>query len=1035
MSSQQEIRLFGGFHAAADNRHINELTSPRAQTLLAYLILHADTPQSRQHVAYILWSDSTESQARTNLRKVIHQLRSILPAADECLLIQRATIQWRADAPYRVDALELDALLARVDDDPHDMDALERIGDLYAGELLPSCYDDWIAPLRAGYHRRVHAALGALVQQLEERRAYEQSIHYAHRLLELDPLDETTCRRLMRLYTLNADRPAALRAYQEYADVLDRELGVEPSDETRLAYERILANTETGSLPALAHIASRRDSQLVGRTREWRILQTAWQRAQLGHAGLVSISGEAGIGKTRLAEELLDWARQQGYRAARTRSYAAHGELAYAPLAELLRQETLGSHIAGLDAVWLSEIARLLPELLTERADLPAPQPMAESWQRRRFFEAVARAVLADDAPLLLLFDDLQWSDRETLEWLTYLLHFAPQARLLALGTVRADEVDGPHPYTELEMALAHSNQFTAIALSPLDPDETQKLAVQVAGHGLPPERAERLYQDTEGNPLFVVETVRAQNAEEEGQELPAYAVTVPVEGIARLPAKVHGVIRGRLLRLSPRAHELVSLAAVVGRSFGFDVLLLSSEQDEATLADGLEELLRRRIILERGVDAYDFSHDRIRDVAYAEISRVRRRLLHDRVAQVLQQVFDADLDSISGQLAEHFVQAGRKQEAIDYLVRAGDRSADQFANREAVVYYARALSLLPDNAWEQRYALLHRRLLVYERVQDVDRLPREMDEMERVLERLDDGSQQALRRRADLANRRARFVYQAGSPFEAIRIGSQAMKWAEAADDPDTDYLARASVALAHWSVGEMQKVRDLLEEPLVRARKEGRHDIAAQLMSRLAQTGMFSGMPPGDLLNYTQQFLSIYLRTGNVEGQIDGFGKLGYLYTHAVEGDYDQARQYYGRARKTAVKTGNPTHQLLADSNEGYLYVLLGDYATADAYLERALALAESTDYVAREGAALSLILAMRSATAAISRRPWHPSSGRWKLCRRFSSRCGEPGRIANSPWSTERLTSLIWRNNMHARRSKLRADLGIRARKATR
>lgn len=150
MASRPEIRLFGAFRATAGSAPIPDLTAPRTQTLLAFLILHADTPQSRQHLAYVLWPDSTERQARTNLRKVIHQLRNTLPAAGDSLLVTRATIQWNPDAPYCVDVLELDRLLARLDDDPQDTDVLQRVGDLYAEELLPGCYDDWIAPLRAG---------------------------------------------------------------------------------------------------------------------------------------------------------------------------------------------------------------------------------------------------------------------------------------------------------------------------------------------------------------------------------------------------------------------------------------------------------------------------------------------------------------------------------------------------------------------------------------------------------------------------------------------------------------------------------------------------------------------------------------------------------------------------------------------------------------------------------------------------------------------------------------------------------------------
>jgi tetratricopeptide (TPR) repeat protein len=152
---------------------------------------------------------------------------------------------------------------------------------------------------------------------------------------------------------------------------------------------------------------------VIGRRVQWQHLQAAWHKAADGHPHLVLLSGEAGIGKTRLSEELEAWVSRQGMTTASARCYAAEGRLPYAPVTTWLRTEAIHAGLLTLDPVWLTEIARLLPELQAKRPDVPRPPELREGWQRQRFFEALARALLSAHQPLLLLLDDLQWCDHE----------------------------------------------------------------------------------------------------------------------------------------------------------------------------------------------------------------------------------------------------------------------------------------------------------------------------------------------------------------------------------------------------------------------------------------------------------------------------------------------------------------------------------------------------------------------------------------------------------------------------------------------
>ncbi len=674
---------------------VTNVNTARLQSLLAYLVLHRDAPQSRQHLAFLFWPDSTEAQARTNLRNQLYHLRRALPDADRFLHVDVKTLQWRPEAAFTLDVAEFERAVAqanKADLAGHQAAvraALEETVGLYRGDLLPGCYDNWVLLLRERLSQAFVRALERLIELLEAQRDYPTAIRYAQRLLRHDPLHEAAYRQLMRLRALSGDRAGALRAYHTCATVLQRELAVEPSPATREMYERLL-NVEPQAEPRRtppAALAAR--PPLVGRHREWQQLQAAWRGAARGRPHIVLVAGEAGIGKSRLAEDLIEWAGHQGVATARTRSYAAEGALAYAPVAAWLRTDTLRAALPALEDVWLTEVARLLPELLTERTDLSPPGPLTESWQRQRLFDALARAILASSQPLLLVINDLQWCDQETLEWLRYLLRVDPQARLLIVGTFRPEETGPDHPLTSLRLALHRSRQFTEMELSPLDEAETATLAGHVAGRELPPALAARLYQETEGNPLFVVETVRAglPGDSDSDSDPPSLSLSLSPE--------VQAVIHERLAQLSPPARGLASLAATIGREFTFDVLARASDSDEDTLVQELDELWQRRIVREQGADAYDFSHDKIREVAYAELSAARRRLLHRRVALALEAVHANDLDAVSGQVASHYERAGRPAQAIPYYQRAAEVAARVCANNEAADQLTRGLMLL----------------------------------------------------------------------------------------------------------------------------------------------------------------------------------------------------------------------------------------------------------------------------------------------------------------------------------------------------
>ncbi|MDE3228575.1 MAG: AAA family ATPase [Chloroflexota bacterium] len=710
MSEVVHLQLLGDFRLTRDGALVEGVDAPRLQSLVAYLALRRDTPQRRQRLAFLFWPNSSEAQARNNLRQLLHATRHTAPDLCALLAIDGQSIGWRSEVDLRLDVDELsracDAVEERTSASVEHMRVVgRRLLELYQGDLLPACYDEWATPERDRLRERFTQALGWLVAYFEAEGDTELAIRCARQLIRHDPLREEAYRALMRLLALGGDRMGELRAFQACASALRQALGASPGQATVDLHHRLLRLP-----PTLANGSARSPAEgaqaghqplalppsLVGREREWAALHEAWRAADAGGPGFALITGEAGIGKSRLAEEMTRWVSAQGGVTATARSYAAEGQLSFAPVIEWLRTPGLRPHLRRLKPVWLGEIARLLPELLAERPDLPRYEPLTEYGQRQRFFQALALAALAAPQPLLLVMDDLQWCDQETLEWLHFLLRYDPRARVLLLGAARVEESPPEHSLHALLQHARRAVAVTELTLRPLDAAESARLAARMIERELDDLTALRLFGETEGNPLFIIETVRAGL-----DSLPARPTATDLDallqpsGAAALPPGVRAAISSRLARLSPPAREMAGLAAVIGREFSVDILAHVSQASEDHIVNALDELWLRRIVRERGAVNYDFTHDKLREVAYAEISAPQRRLWRRRVAQALEMLRADDLDAISGQIAAHYEQGGAIDRAIPYYHRAALVAQRVFAYDDAVRLLRHGLALL----------------------------------------------------------------------------------------------------------------------------------------------------------------------------------------------------------------------------------------------------------------------------------------------------------------------------------------------------
>jgi AAA ATPase domain len=387
------------------------------------------------------------------------------------------------------------------------------------------------------------------------------------------------------------------------------------------------------------------------------------------------VRGSAGVGKTRLVVEVAAAARQQGALVASTQCFGTPG-LALAPVADWLRTPAIQRAAAGLDPAWQAEVSRLVPGPGGRGASSRA---LVDAWQRHRFFEGLARALLAVRQPLLLVLDNLQWCDTETLEFLSLCLGLAGGSQLLVAATLRDDYPGADPALAEWLLQMRAAGLATELPLGPLEVAGTAAIARALTGRRLTPAQASFLQVATGGFPLYIIEALRS-NA-----DLSADPPDI---------ADVAAVLRKRLDQATPAARDIAGLAAAAGTSFSLDLLTEASDHDADVVVAAVDELWHRRILRELG-DDYDFSHDLLREAAYSGVSPAQRWLLHRRLAQGLELLHAGHADAVAARLAEQYARGGRPGRALEHYRRAADVAAGMLANADAIRLHRQALAVV----------------------------------------------------------------------------------------------------------------------------------------------------------------------------------------------------------------------------------------------------------------------------------------------------------------------------------------------------
>lgn len=659
-----QLTLLGGFSLSVNGRTLKSVTAPRLQSLLSYLILNAHKQLDRSYLASLFWPELSEEMARGHLRKTLFKLKECLPAGDEPVEFSKSAIEWRAQ--FSCDVLELETLL----DGPVSQDKMRRVLQRYAGELLPGCTDAWCLQRREMLKNRVLTAMDELGNQLETRRQYGETAELMLARLNLDPVHEESWFRLFRMRLALGDRSAAQRAWVECKSILAQELDVEPGLDFAQAVHQLSRQPERAD-------ASSERIPLVGRVSEWNALLSAWQQATKVGMRWVLIHGVAGIGKTRLADEMLYYVEHQSHRAATATCVTSDQSSAFAALAMLLRALPAP---AGPPAL-LAEVARLVPELHEKHPNLPDVQSLNEPGQRQRFFQAISRYLLEHE-PLLLLLDDVQWCDDATLEFVHFFVRSYGHRKVLWIATLRVDDAptSGQLPQ-ELLPTLRRLKVLTELSLGPLSQQESSTLLLAEAKEELSIHVLESLYSEAEGTPLYLLELLRARHL---------HAQSAVMAG--QYPQTLTEAVAVRCSVLSPGARLVLDVLAVVEGTASAELLAIVCERPELEVLQDLDDLLRRRLIEERPDASVRFAHGLIGSIVYRLLSLPKRRTLHRRIAEALSTHAEA-LRALALQIAAQFESANIPDKAGHYLIAAGERAILLAEHHAACQHFNKALS------------------------------------------------------------------------------------------------------------------------------------------------------------------------------------------------------------------------------------------------------------------------------------------------------------------------------------------------------
>lgn len=676
-SCVMKVSLFGPFDCALNGQSID--LAPRSKRLLALVIISGVL--NKPSLAELLWPVSDRKQARTNLRRELHILFQSLPAQLNGISHNRERIYWKTPEGLVLDIEHFEREYTRFNENRtgHRISAALALLACYKGALLEGLSDEVFDSHRKRFSDRYDQVADYVVCTQMGAEDYAQALEVLRRWRQFNALHEGAVILELKILCKLGRLSESIDLYARFSEKLKAELGCEPGEKLRALASTLFVPLSTNIEKTKQPLnLTSKPPVFIGREAELQLLSGLYSDFRFP---MVLISGESGIGKSSLVDK---WVKKhsQHIRCVRIRGQYSDKNSPFSALSQWLARPAVQQHIKSLNPAHRNELAGVFPEYFSVGKPVSIPaEPLSESLRiRARLFDALSRLVVIGEKDTLLFVDDLQWVDMDSLLWLLSWINL-PHQRLAVIATVRTPEYQQEKSLYEHILQLAAEGKCYRLQLAPLSMPERLLAMQHLLETGVfYTEQINKLCEASGGNPLFLTElseSARASRNASGYSELPLYT------------DRIHAIIKKRLSILTEQQKSLTVTAAIVGRKTDATVLALASDVKINDAIDALEDLVAQHVLIADVDSNYEFRHDCLREALLTDISAVRKRFVHQRIAIAYQKLNVFRPDTV----AYHYDFAGLSEDAIEWYARSVQYAERRHAFQECLRFCDKAIN------------------------------------------------------------------------------------------------------------------------------------------------------------------------------------------------------------------------------------------------------------------------------------------------------------------------------------------------------